>query len=377
MLLAQRSTPNTLDLESLVDYVNCRYVRNYIESLIERNAVDSVDRKNYVDSLRETLSKVTIETPLPYEELRKRLSHKWSKTNDSLASIINERKIELASGTKLVKIVRIVSLYGINKKIADVLIPTRDSVLEEIDESFFNSMGSETVTELESEQAESMETGTWKWIIGAIITLLLLTIFIQRRSHRNRRNENSSLRQERHELKEKNKHLEAIIARQQMDNISKKERMNSGVADNSYASNHTSNSSSLSNILPEDVAHASPPTSTTDLERNMKESKTVKVSERSVVYKYLKHPNDEGYFEQEYDTPSDKCFFKYREHEGRKEFEFDGDVGYAVANYSAILQDACISENDYHGAIHIKTTERGILNSELKITKKATIRFES
>lgn len=90
-------------------------------------------------------------------------------------------------------------------------------------------------------------------------------------------------------------------------------------------------------------------------------------------YEYLETAND-GHFRKL--LPSDeKSFFRTWEENGIRRFEFHGNVEKALANINAIFDDVCEIEGKQNGATQITNVEPGILNSQLKVEKKAVIKL--
>lgn len=74
--------------------------------------------------------------------------------------------------------------------------------------------------------------------------------------------------------------------------------------------------------------------------------------------------------------PSDeKSFFRTWEENGIRKFEFHGNVDKALANINAIFDDVCEIEGKQNGATQISNVEPGILNSQLKVEKRAKIKL--
>ena len=74
-------------------------------------------------------------------------------------------------------------------------------------------------------------------------------------------------------------------------------------------------------------------------------------------------------------SSDEKCFFRTWEENGIRKFEFHGNVEKALANLNAIFDDVCEIEGKQNGATNISNIEPGILDSQLKIEKKAKIRL--
>lgn len=99
------------------------------------------------------------------------------------------------------------------------------------------------------------------------------------------------------------------------------------------------------------------------------------LKEESLVpkYEYLQTANN-GSFRKL--LPSDeKCFFRTWEENEIRKFEFYGNVEKALANLNAIFDDVCEIEGKQNGATNISNIEPGILDSQLKIEKKAKIKL--
>lgn len=93
----------------------------------------------------------------------------------------------------------------------------------------------------------------------------------------------------------------------------------------------------------------------------------------SPKYEYLETANN-GQFRKL--LPSgEKCFFRTWEENGTRKFEFHGNVDKALANINAIFDDVCEIEGKQNGATQIDNVEPGILNSQLKVEKKAVIKL--
>lgn len=90
-------------------------------------------------------------------------------------------------------------------------------------------------------------------------------------------------------------------------------------------------------------------------------------------YEYLDTANN-GQFRKR--LPSDeKSFFRTWLENGTRLFEFHGNVEKALANINAIFDDVCEIEGKQNGATQIHNVEPGILDSQLKIEKKAKIKL--
>ena len=72
----------------------------------------------------------------------------------------------------------------------------------------------------------------------------------------------------------------------------------------------------------------------------------------------------------------DKCFFRTWEEDGIRKYEFHGNVAKALANINAIFDDVCEIEGKRSGATEIENIKEGILDSDLRITRKAKIRLK-
>ena len=90
-------------------------------------------------------------------------------------------------------------------------------------------------------------------------------------------------------------------------------------------------------------------------------------------YEYLEAANA-GQFRKL--LPSDeKCFFRTWEENGKRKFEFHGNIEKALANINAIFDDVCEIEGKQNGASNITNVEPGILDSKLKVEKLAKIKL--
>lgn len=74
-------------------------------------------------------------------------------------------------------------------------------------------------------------------------------------------------------------------------------------------------------------------------------------------------------------TTSEKCFFRTWEERGERKYEFYGNEKKALANINAIFDDVCVIEGKQNGATVIENLSPGILDENLKIVKKATIKL--
>ena len=90
-------------------------------------------------------------------------------------------------------------------------------------------------------------------------------------------------------------------------------------------------------------------------------------------YKYLETANN-GQFRKLL-SADEKSFFRTWEENGTRKFEFHGNVDKALANINAIFDDVCEIEGKQNGATQIDNVEPGILNSQLKVEKKAVIKL--
>lgn len=94
----------------------------------------------------------------------------------------------------------------------------------------------------------------------------------------------------------------------------------------------------------------------------------------SLTYNYLQEANG-GKFLRLMPSP-EKCFFRTWEEGGVRKYEFCGNVAKALANINAIFDDVCEIEGKRNGATDINNVSAGIMDSELRITRKAKIRLK-
>lgn len=74
-------------------------------------------------------------------------------------------------------------------------------------------------------------------------------------------------------------------------------------------------------------------------------------------------------------SSEEKCFFRTWEEHGERKYEFYGNVNKALANINAIFDDVCEIEGKQNGATNIENIAPGIIDENLKILKKATIKL--
>ena len=74
-------------------------------------------------------------------------------------------------------------------------------------------------------------------------------------------------------------------------------------------------------------------------------------------------------------TSDEKCFFRTWIEHGERKYEFYGNVNKALANINAIFDDVCEIEGKQNGATNIENIAPGIIDDNLKIVKKATIKL--
>lgn len=92
-------------------------------------------------------------------------------------------------------------------------------------------------------------------------------------------------------------------------------------------------------------------------------------------YKYLKIAKN-GQFKQSYNEFNSECFFRYWKDSEKLIFEFCGDTGYALANEPAIFDNVCKIYKGTDSPSTIETLTTGILDSNLKVIQKSTIKFK-
>ena len=90
-------------------------------------------------------------------------------------------------------------------------------------------------------------------------------------------------------------------------------------------------------------------------------------------YEYLETANN-GQFRKLLST-DERSFFRTWVENGIRKFEFAGNLDNALANINAIFDDVCEIEGKQNGATQIYNVEPGILNSQLKVEKKAVIKL--
>lgn len=177
-------TINQNEFEKIVDYVNCRYAKAYIENT---NASQS-DKEAYNSKIKSKLDNCSFDNHLSYDDLYKILkNNSWGQTADNLIKVRKESKkfADISSKTNLEIIDYIIEISGNFK--TDIGDKTIKEVETELKERYANKP-QETPkvvekaiepTPLQTVQVATENKNEYHWVIWLIIALegILLCVF--------------------------------------------------------------------------------------------------------------------------------------------------------------------------------------------------------
>ena len=177
-------TINQNEFDKIIDYVNCRYAKAYIENT---NASQS-DKEAYNSKIKSKLDNCSFDNHLSYDDLYKILkNNSWGQTADNLvkARIENKKFVDVSSKTDSEIIDYIIDISGNFK--TDIGDKTIKEVETELKERYANKP-QETPkvvekaiepTPLQTVQVATENKNEYHWVIWLIIALegILLCVF--------------------------------------------------------------------------------------------------------------------------------------------------------------------------------------------------------
>jgi len=177
-------TINQNEFDKIIDYVNCRYAKAYIENT---NASQS-DKEAYNSKIKSKLDNCSFDNHLSYDDLYKILkNNSWGQTADNLIKVRKESKkfADISSKTNLEIIDYIIEISGNFK--TDIGDKTIKEVETELKERYANKP-QETPkvvekaiepTPLQTVQVATENKNEYHWVIWLIIALegILLCVF--------------------------------------------------------------------------------------------------------------------------------------------------------------------------------------------------------
>lgn len=376
------ATPsNQESWNGLVDYVNCRYVKAYIDDYAKSHQGEDV--RLYKENVKRRLEEVGnlgVENnvftltgkPLQYEELSQLLiANKWSGVNEKLASVIEKRKKDVANFDKLISISEFSeelqkSLKSCHAELTEVF-PTStngmQTTLKKVEklQSEVDNLNSQ-LNEQKSQTMKNKSNATfWMWLSIVFIILFVLAaacfayfhFFKDKKEIERLRNNNEELHEDNRKLQLKSQRL------QELESVNK--------------------------VLEIQLKKATEPSSqeTVKPKENVIE---VKEAPKPVVepqpkeeVRYFQYPNANLEVSQLYPAESPNFYYKaIMLSDDKAKFEFCGKSEKAINNSDSYLANACEFQTIPNNVSQVITDEPGIISMQSgiwKVEKKAKVRF--
>lgn len=370
------------DWDKLVDYVNSRFVMDYIEH--ERNnSKEKENIKNYDVNIKPRIDSSNITNPLSFEELSELLKNNgWESTQSNLVAIINRKKNENNNQSIDEKINSLLSTEELSIKFQEILRDQVSNLSETLKDKYYSSQNefenaSNTIpigTKVRENKQFLKSQNALLWIIIALIFLfqfLLMTIILSLRAKVKReRNINTIIESKRINDKFQNHKIP-----QSMPDFESRIR----ILENEIKEiKHqiVATKFELENLKSENAI-------TQQAEAiNKEESEKLQTIENEEIKKvrYLKIKSGNS-FNQITNDIDDSINYRVLDFEddNKAKFEFCGNVQNALKNTSAIFDNVCEYEGDPKNAKSIKNIWHGIVEKQegkWVVTQKARIIFE-
>lgn len=357
--------------ELLVDYVNCMYVKAYIEDRVSKNP-NSQDTRLYEENIRPFLDRVDVSAEnqrvsisgvLSHEKLSDLLiNNQWKTTNDKLAAVINQRKVSV----HLFNFDSLIMISNFSQEMQDCLNQEHDRMAV-----FFSGLqnvtpptSAEPIVEDSSEKniSKSEESSNiWMWIAIPFIVLFLLTLamflyfyfcvykqMVARKKHY--KSECATLKQS----------LEAKM--NEVVNL-EKEKIKYIEEIKSLKESQKSN-----NVVAEEASKPVEPLLHKEEPQQTKE-----------IVKYFQYPNSNLEVNALYEKESPNFYYKaVLENDTKARFEFCGKSEKAINNSDSYLANACEYKDIPANASRIITDVQGVIvlqGNTWRVEKKAQIHF--
>ncbi len=364
------------EFNRLVDYVNCRYTKAYIESL-RGNSISEADMEAYDKNIKSKIE-CSINKPIEYGELSNLLEdNKWSETNKNLSNIIDKNKDEfdtnLSSDNVISKLTNINKLSKtFQSELEDEQSELKKQLKDHIDSlknkgktntpATGDSNNSATpTTEQPRKKTTVVKSGFYSFGLWALVILnVILTIVVSIYAWWSTRIKNRVKNDDSNELKINNINpLQKEIEKLKKDFLNKEEKVDE--LDMRIMAIENEIKALRSNII------TNPPPV----------DPTVGGGKEGQI-KYLKTA-PQGVFLKEFESPNG-CYFKlYDINDNSGKFKFCGDIHEAIANRSAIFDDTSEPFSIPQNITELITERPGIAiyqNGKWQVREKAIINFK-
>lgn len=365
--------------DKLVDYVNCRYVRAYIDGYV-LSKPEGNDVKLYKENIKPLLDNIgeisfsdgavifSGGNPLKYEELSDLLrKNQWTGTDGKLASVINERKKNVGDVKELVSIDNFVlQMQNYLREDYGALCKLFSS----------NSDYSKEIAKLKAEieslseqlKSKGSEVNTYRsnadfWFLTAIVFMFLflvvvaLVVFFFFKYSKDMK-----------QLRLGKEHYKSMCSELEADKVGKEKEIDQLTIQNSK----------LENKLVELQKTVSNPNEKVVEVKEQKQTVVLPENPKKEI-RYFQYPNANLEVKQLFESESPNFYYKaIMEGSSRAKFEFCGKSEKAINNSDSYLANACEYKDIPANATKIYTDVLGVLvlqGNVWKVEKKALIHF--
>lgn len=365
--------------DKLVDYVNCRYVRAYIDGYV-LSKPEGNDVKLYKENIKPLLDNIgeisfsdgavifSGGNPLKYEELSDLLrKNQWTGTDGKLASVINERKKNVGDVKELVSIDNFVlQMQNYLREDYGALCKLFSS----------NSDYSKEIAKLKAEieslseqlKSKGSEVNTYRsnadfWFLTAIVFMFLflvvvaLVVFFFFKYSKDMK-----------QLRLGKEHYKSMCSELEADKVGKEKEIDQLTIQNSKLENKLVELQKTGSNPNEKVVEVKEQKQTVVLPENPKKE-----------IRYFQYPNANLEVKQLFESESPNFYYKaIMEGSSRAKFEFCGKSEKAINNSDSYLANACEYKDIPANATKIYTDVLGVLvlqGNVWKVEKKALIHF--
>lgn len=365
--------------DKLVDYVNCRYVRAYIDGYV-LSKPEGNDVKLYKENIKPLLDNIgeisfsdgavifSGGNPLKYEELSDLLrKNQWTGTDGKLASVINERKKNVGDVKELVSIDNFVlQMQNYLREDYGALCKLFSS----------NSDYSKEIAKLKAEieslseqlKSKGSEVNTYRsnadfWFLTAIVFMFLflvvvaLVVFFFFKYSKDMK-----------QLRLDKEHYKSMCSELEADKVGKEKEIDQLTIQNSKLENKLVELQKTGSNPNEKVVEVKEQKQTVVLPENPKKE-----------IRYFQYPNANLEVKQLFESESPNFYYKaIMEGSSRAKFEFCGKSEKAINNSDSYLANACEYKDIPANATKIYTDVLGVLvlqGNVWKVEKKALIHF--
>ncbi|MDR1897725.1 MAG: hypothetical protein LBR10_13135 [Prevotellaceae bacterium] len=343
-----------------VDYANSKYVEAYIETFRD-NPKKAEAIKKYNDVIKPKLQASTPDKPCPFDKLSALLKNNgWTQIEENLARKFKENK----QGNTIDDLLAI-DMLDDKEVLEDTKIELKKELEDRIKEKEEKEKTEKDVKKQDNRRSSSKQSRSEKQHLYAIcVMVLILGVFAValQKSRKRIRKLNKKIRELNQQIGNPNQQIKELNQQLQKKEkqLQEKEKQLQEKEKQLQEKEKQLQELKTENNSPEPESTGGTPE--TDSQPQYFLTKKIGNS----FHRISANPED--------------CFFRMLNNNGGcADFEFCGNVEYAIANKNAVFDEVCETSGYNRNVRHIKTEERGkvtLRDGKWVVTTKAKIKFE-